>query len=508
MLVSMTTVVTATQAGVLGAIQIKISIQTRRGMPELRIQGLGSRLAQSSKERVLMALHSSGYKPKAKRTIITIANDQQLELAKLHHPAGLEWLDMAIAIAIIQENSGKTQFSESTACIGAVGIDGSVNGGSELIPQVLAAKKVGCTSVLVPEDTARACRWITGLQILSVGSLAQLHSPRLWGHQALSSTAPAALTPAQIAVLTHNPSVSRALVLTAAGGHHTLLIGPPGWGKTTAAQALSALLPPLTEEMLEQAMVESSQHQYIDQYLQRIPVVVCLHPTTNQRSLFAAAGNHSTLTANHFGISILDELPLYQQATLLGLRQYLDQQQHDSTREHAAHNTIVGTGNPCSCGQWGSKQRCHCTRLGRVRYWQRVGEALIDRFQLYSWVDPSSQTPDAPGLQLETERKAIVKARVQQADRYGTTQLLNAQASWDTLLTTNPQLREIEQQLAQISYQFRLSKRSQLHLLRIARTIADLEARMEIECQDILQALQFRKQLRMLTAQETDAAPP
>jgi len=506
MLVSMTTVVSATQAGLLGAIKIQISIQTRRGMPELRIHGLNARQAQSSKERVLMALHSSGYKPKAKRTIITIATDQNLELPKLHHPAGLEWLDLALAVAIIQEHAGKRQFTESIACIGAVGINGSVNGGSELIPQVLAAKKVGYTSILVPENTARACRWIRGLEILSVKSLAQLHSPKVWSHQSLSSTAPAGLTPAQMAVLTQNPAVYRALVLAAAGGHHTLLIGPPGWGKTTAARALSALLPPLTEEMLEQAIVESSQHDYIDQYLQRIPVVVCLHPTTNQRALFAAAGNRGVLSANHFGITILDELPLYQPATLLGLRQYLDLQQLDVSRADTFHNTIIGTGNPCSCGQWGSTQRCHCTRLGRVRYWQRVGEALIDRFQLYSWVDPSSQTPNTPQLQLESERKTIVIARKKQADRYGSTLLLNAQADWDTLLPTTAKVSEIEQQLALISYQFHLSKRSQLHLLRIARTIADLQARDHIESQDILQALQFRKQLKMLTAQDVDPA--
>ncbi|MEX0895345.1 MAG: ATP-binding protein [Patescibacteria group bacterium] len=465
-----------------------IIVETKRGVPEIIVHGLAVKEAREIKQRILMAFHHADLRLKAKRTLISVKQP------KINTKA---CTDLAIAAALYYKNSNI--IPDDTICyIGQITSNGTVHGSLENIPAIIAAKQLGFKKVVIPGNLIEKISWLTGIDIYSLNHLSELLKLNRVSHSPLRiTTKHTELSEKHQAALAAYPLATRALQITATGGHHVLLLGPPGWGKSTLSQAAAALLPDLSTEEVESILSSSQNSTTISQALCRRPLFHTITTRDSLKDIFGSArtGAIGMIAQNLHGTMVFDELPAFSPSSLQALRSTLDfeptdWQFSDITIHRRQRTTIIATGNPCRCGNWKSAAACHCSKAQRNHYWIRLGTALLDRFQLHLWIDEQYEFNKKMSLDIEQIRQSIKKARLAQKKRYSTWLLRNAQADWELL---SPNLdNQAMQQLKRAAIQLQLSLRAALHTLRIARTIADLSDSDTILQTHILEALQYR----------------
>jgi len=495
---------------------IEIEVAVSRGLRSFNVVGLGDKAIEEAKERVRTAIKSSNLSlshSQAQKVLVNLAPADLKKEGSLY--------DLPIALGYLL-SSGQTKFNpEGKIILGELALNGQLKGIKGALSFALFAKKAGFKELILPQENAKEAalsNLLTNspkLKIIGVNNLKEVIS-YLEGRKEITSSS---INPKEIESFPHKFEIDfswikgqdhakRGLEIAAAGAHNILLQGPPGTGKSLLAKAMISILPKLDfEELLEITEIYSlcgllkQRGLFFNQRPFRSP-----HHTSSEAALIGGGNplRPGEITLAHRGILFLDEFPEFHRDVLESLRQPLEEKEITITRANGritfpANFTLVAAANPCPCGYLNDPEKeCTCTFSQIASYRRKLSGPLIDRIDIFCWVgalkyeDLISQNKEN---QSEEIRKRVEKAREIQKRRFKKEKILtNAEMKI-------PQIKkycQIPAASKNILRKFvdsgKLSARGYYRVLKVARTIADLEERESIRLEDITEALSYRLQ--------------
>lgn len=475
---------------------VSVEIHLTNGLPSLTIVGLPETAVRESKDRVRSAILNSALEFPRKRITLNLAP------ADLPKEGGR--FDLAIALGLLAASAQLPGGClDSFECLGELALSGHVRPVRGVLPAALAARDAGRALVVAMENAEEACL-ASGLKVYAISHLLELVShfsqqQPLRPYQSSGLLAQPQRYPDLLEVQGQQ-AAKRALVVAAAGSHNVLLTGPPGTGKTLLASRLPGLLPALTEkEALEVAAVQS---------------VVSIEPLRSWPQRPFRQPHHSAsgpalvgggsrpqpgeISLAHQGILFLDELPEFDRKVLEVLREPLESGHIVIARAHSkvrfpARFQLVAAMNPCPCGYFGDPNgRCRCNPEQVQRYRNKLSGPLLDRIDLHITVareTTSLRPPKEPSLSSAQAVQQVCAAREQQLKRQGCS---NAQLDLNALREHCALQDEDRVWLEQASERLNLSLRATHRVLKVARTLADLEGSPSIARGHLAEALQYR----------------
>jgi len=478
---------------------VTVEAHLANGLPSLALVGLPETAVKESKDRVRSAILNCALDFPPRRITLNLAP------ADLPKDGGR--FDLAIALGILAASGQLPGESlASLECLGELALSGAIRPVQGVLPAALAARQAGRTLV-VPRENAEEASLATGLSVLAVDHLLELVA-HLNGQTPLAPyQAEGLLRHTQpypdLAEVQGQIAAKRALLVAAAGGHNLLLSGPPGTGKTLLASRLPGLLPPLTEEeALQVAAIRSvASHTPLQSWPQR----PFRHPHHSASGPALVGGGSrpqpGEITLAHHGVLFLDELPEFDRRVLEVLREPLESGHIVIARARdkvafPARFQLVAAMNPCPCGFLGDPSgRCRCSPEQIQRYRGKLSGPLLDRIDLHITVARESTQLDAPPDNGETSAAAasrVADARDIQLQRQG---IANAFLDLPGL-RAHCHLADADRQwLEHACERLTLSLRSAHRVLKVARTLADLQAEERISRQHLAEALQYRTSL-------------
>jgi magnesium chelatase family protein len=421
--------------------------------------------------------------------------------------------DLPIAVGILLSSEQVNADGSQAIFLGELSLDGSLRHTHGILPMVALAKEEKIATIIVPEVDAREASLIQGARIIPFTSLAQLASylrgeipaPEYQPAQAEDyPSPPASIT--DLADIKGQEHVKRALEVAAAGGHNIIMNGPPGSGKTLLARSLPSILPPMTnEEALEVTKIYSvSGLLPPDTPLVRQRPFRAPHYTISHAGL--VGGGHwpkpGEISLSHRGVLFLDELPQFGHSLLEVLRQPLEDKVVTISRAQGrvtfpANFMLVGAMNPCPCGYYGDPfRRCTCAPGLVSRYQRRISGPFIDRVDIFievPHIDYEKLTDDRLGELSVKVQARVEAARARQLERFAGTRLTCNAEMTPTEVREFCQVEEAAQSLLKAAMkQLYLSARAFHRILKLARTIADLENNDIIKAYHVAEAIQYR----------------
>lgn len=482
--------------------EVTVEVDVRRGLPAFTLVGLPDRAIRESRERVRAALLNSELDFPQKRLTVN--------LAPAHVRKAGPSFDLAIAVGLLAASRQvPAEQLERWALAGELSLSGELRPVRGALNAALGARRAGYERLLVPEANAPEAALVEGIEVSAIPSLMRL-ADLLHGRWTPEPALPAVPDPGRpapeapdLAEVRGQDDAKRALEIAAAGGHNLLMVGPPGAGKTMLARRLPGILPPPSfEEALEITQVHSAAGIGNGRLATERPFRAP-HHTISAQGLVGGGSRPmpGEMTLAHRGVLFLDELPEFARSALDALRQPLEEGRVEITRgqrslDFPANAIVVAACNRCPCAR--PPDRCTCTALELARYQRRLSGPLVDRIDLVCQVDavPTVQllddAPDARTASLEV-RGRVVAARGRQLGRLAGTGVL-CNGDMDGRLTRRqvPLEANLAARLLAIRDRIPLSGRGHDRVLRVARTIADLEGRELLVERDIDEALSYR----------------
>ncbi|KAB7769156.1 YifB family Mg chelatase-like AAA ATPase [Xanthomonas maliensis] len=477
--------------------EVRVEVHLSGGLPSTQIVGLPEAAVREARERVRAALLCAQFEFPARRITINLAP------ADLPKDGGR--FDLPIALGILAA-SGQIdrQALADYEFLGELALTGELRGIDGVLPAALAAAAAG-RRLIVPQANGAEAAIAGHVQAYTARTLLEVCAA-LNGSAAATPATPAAPAAPSMALpdmadVRGQPQARRALEIAAAGGHHLLLVGSPGCGKTLLASRLPGLLPEASEsEALETAAITSVSGRGLDLARWRQRPYRAPHHTASAVAL-VGGGTHprpGEISLAHHGVLFLDELPEWQRQTLEVLREPLESGVVTVSRaarsvDFPARFQLVAAMNPCPCGWAGDPSgRCRCSGETIRRYRARISGPLLDRIDLHVDVPrlpPHLLRNGAAGEDSATIRERVVQAHQRQLLRAGAPNARLDQAAIDR----HCQLQADDQALLERAIeQLQLSARSMHRILRVARTIADLEGCADIATRHLTEAIGYR----------------